>query len=388
MGLAIAEDAALWPILAIAAAIAALIAVIYGIGVAFGWWDDVGSMIDAIWAGINRLWSAFINHPDVQATIEVISNALSTLWSWITQAGQAILEFFGVATGGQFDVVAALINVVGQAWNAMTYPLRVVIGAVQQVISAFNSFRTGQMDLPAFIMTVLQALVNVYLNTFGRIVQLIIQFGARMISSGVSAASRFVSNILNHIRQLPGRIYSALMTVVGRISSAIQSWISTAVSKVTTLISNITSPVSGVAGKISSALSGVVNAITQPFQNAWNTVKPIVDKINNAVSTVGNALSGIAAGGEDLESTTNQSVSINNGEYTLKIEDKPIVIEDNIKLTLDLINVPTHISTNDLINGLRSKKVLQALTSNRDFQELDMKVKSRIDARSGRMRGA
>jgi phage-related protein len=364
------------------------VGIIYLIGNAFGWWSDASSMIDAIGAGIQRLWSAFINHPDVQATIEVISNALSTLWSWITQAGQAILEFFGVATGGQFDVVAALINVVGQAWNAMTYPLRVVIGAVQQVIGAFNSFRTGQMDLPAFIMTVLQALVNVYLNTFGRIVQLIIQFGARMISSGVSAASRFVSNILNHIRQLPGRIYSALMTVVGRISSAIQSWISTAVSKVTTLISNITSPFSGVAGKISSALSGVVNAITGPFQNAWNTVKPIVDKINNAVSTVGNALSGIAAGGEDLESTTNQSVSISNGEYTLKIEDKPIIIEDNIKLTLDLINVPTHISTNDLINGLRSKKVLQALTSNRDFQELDMKVKSRIDARSGRMRGA
>jgi phage-related protein len=243
-------------------------------------------MLEAISAGIQRLWSAFINHPDVQATIEVISNALSTLWSWITQAGQAILEFFGVATGGQFDVVAALINVVGQAWNAMTYPLRVVIGAVQQVISAFNSFRTGQMDLPAFIMTVLQALVNVYLNTFGRIVQLIIQFGARMISSGVSAASRFVSNILNHIRQLPGRIYSALMTVVGRISSAIQSWISTAVSKVTTLISNITSPFSGVAGKISSALSGVVNAITQPFQNAWNAIKPIVDNINKSAALV------------------------------------------------------------------------------------------------------
>ena len=385
-GLAIAEGAALWPILAIAAAIAALIAVIYGIGVAFGWWDDVGSMIDAIWAGINRLWSAFINHPDVQAVIEVISNALSTLWSWITQAGQAILEFFGVANNGEFDIVRALIDAVGAAWNAMTFPIRVVISVVQQVIGAFNSFRTGQMDLPVFIMTVLQALVNVYMSVFNRIVQFVVQFGSRILSAGVSAASRFVSNIVSRIRQLPGRVYSALMSVVGRISSAIQSWISTAVSKVTTLISNITSPFSGVAGKISSALSGVVNAITQPFQNAWNAIKPIVDNINNAISTVGNALS--FAGGEDLESTTNQSVNISNGEYTLKIEDKPIVIEDNIKLTLDLINVPTHISTNDLINGLRSKKVLQALTSNRDFQELDMKVKSRIDARSGRMRGA
>lgn len=385
-GLAIAEDSALWPILAIAAAIAALIAVIYGIGVAFGWWNDVGSMIDAIWAGINRLWSAFINHPDVQATIEVISNALSTLWSWITQAGQAILEFFGVANNGEFDIVRALIDAVGAAWNAMTFPIRVVISVVQQVISAFNSFRTGQMDLPAFIMGVLQALVNVYMSVFNRIVQFVVQFGSRILSAGVSAASRFVSNIVSRVRQLPGRVYSALMSVVGRISSAIQSWISTAVSKVTTLISNITSPFSGVASTISNALSGVVNAITQPFQNAWNAIKPIVDNINNAISTVGNALS--FAGGEDLEDSTNQSVSINNGEYTLKIEDKPIVIEDNIKLTLDLINVPTHISTNDLINGLRSKKVLQALTSNRDFQELDMKVKSRIDARSGRMRGA
>ena len=62
-------------------------------------------MLDAIWAGINRLWSAFINHPDVQAAINTISTALSTLWSWIQQAGQAVLEFFGISTGGEFDIV-------------------------------------------------------------------------------------------------------------------------------------------------------------------------------------------------------------------------------------------------------------------------------------------
>ena len=383
-GLAIAEGAALWPILAIAAAIAALVAVVYAVGAAFGWWSDIGGMIDAIWAGINRLWSAFINHPDVQAVIEVISNALSTLWGWITQAGQAILGFFGVATGGEFDVVRALIDAVGAAWNAMTYPIRVVIGVVQQVIMAFNQFRTGQMDLPAFIMSILQILANTYMQVFGRIIVLVAQFGARMLASGIRAVTSFVNGIVNRIRQLPGRVYSGLIAVVGRISSAIAHWASTASSKVQSVIHNITSPFSGVVSTISGALSGVVNAIKAPFEQAWNAVEPIITNIKNGIDTIGSIVTG---GGYELEEENNNNLNVNAGGYTVNVEETPIKVEYDINLNLDLINVPTHISSRDLINGLRDKTVIASLTGNKDFQDADLKVKSRIRSRTSRQRG-
>jgi hypothetical protein len=69
-------------------------------------------------------------------------------------------------------------------------------------------------------------------------------------------------------------------------------------------------------------------------------------------------------------------------------DDTPLTIEDNINLNLDLSNVPSHIDTNTLINALTDKNVLTALTGNRDFQNLDAKVKSRINLKTNRARGA
>jgi hypothetical protein len=68
---AIPAATALWamvaPLLPFIAIGAAVVLIIYEIGKAFGFWTDVSSMLDAIWAGVMRLWSAFINHPDVQS---------------------------------------------------------------------------------------------------------------------------------------------------------------------------------------------------------------------------------------------------------------------------------------------------------------------------------
>ena len=102
-GAATAVWAAIAPFLPFIAAAALVAIAIYEVGKAFGWWTDVGSMLDAIKSGIMRLWNAFINHPDVQAAISAISGAISVLWGWIQQAGRAIMDFFGISTGGDFD---------------------------------------------------------------------------------------------------------------------------------------------------------------------------------------------------------------------------------------------------------------------------------------------
>ena len=44
-------------------------------------------------------------------------------------------------------------------------------------------------------------------------------------------------------------------------------------------------------------------------------------------------------------------------------------------------------SSDELINALTDKNVLAALTGNRDFQELDAKVKARIASKQTRARG-
>ena len=362
---------------------AAAVAIVYEIGKAFGWWTDAGSMIDAIWAGIQRLWSAFINHPDVQAIIQALTDA----WNWLAPAVmgvvQAVMDFFGINEQGNFDFVRSLIDALGQAWNFLTFPIRAIIGLVQLVIGVFNQFSTGQLTLPGLIMAVWNGITGYISNIFSMIINAAIRFGSQMIQRAVSAARGFVNGIITRIRQLPGKVYSGLLSVVGRISSGIQSWINTAKSKVSSLISSITGPFTGLPGKISGALSGVVNAISKPFQDAWNYVKPYVDKIQNAMNFLPSFGGEAAYGGETLPISSNNTAS-----YTIMEDNGPIVIEDNLNLNLDFSNVPSHIDTNTLINALTDKNVLTALTSNRDFQNLDAKVKQKINLKTNRARGA
>lgn len=399
---------------------AAIIAIIYEIGIAFGWWTDASSMIDAIGAGLQRMWNAFINHPDVQAAISAISSALSTLWSYIQQAGQAVMEFFGISTSGDFDIVHALIVGLGYAWEILKTPIMGVIEVVQGVIwafeavtsageslneglsevwdgimgflepyiqniidlvtglvEAFDLFKSGQMDLPSLIITVLGLVWNAYLNVITLITSAVSSFAMNMLTQAVTAGRNFLNGIVTWISQLPGRVSSFMSSALSMIISIAGQWVSNAVSKASSLVSQVASTLSGLPGRISSALSGVVNAIVKPFQDAYNRVAEEVDKIKSKASEV----SGIAFGGE----TAYAGEGLLTSDYS--IGESSISVDVNEHITLDLVNVPAHIDTNTLINMLSDRNVLRALTGNRTFQDLDSQVKNEILRKSLRANG-
>jgi hypothetical protein len=91
-----------------------------------------------------------------------------------------------------------------------------------------------------------------------------------------------------------------------------------------------------------------------------------------------------AYGGETL-ADVNSNVS--SSQYIVEADNSPIEINDNINLSLDLRNVPSHINTGELIEALSDKNVLSAIAQNRDFQELDARVKQKISLKTGRARG-
>ena len=374
------EWAAITPWLPWIALGAAIVAIVYEIGKAFGWWTDAGSMIDAIGAGLQRLWSAFINNPDVQAFIQAMSDAFVVLWDMVTQAGQAVLDFFGINSSGNFDIVRALIDGIGNAWNAVKTFLDPAITAVMNIIDAFNQFRTGQMDLPTFIMTILTNMANAYTSIFMTIVTAVGNFARSLIQKGINAAMNFVNGIINRIKALPGRVYSALVSVVSRIVSAGQQWVSSAKQKASDLVNGAYNTLSGLPGKVASALGGVVDAIVKPFRDAYDQAKGWWDKITSLDLSFGGEA---AYGGETATASNGQSFNIGTGEYVVS-DNQPLVIEDNVNVTLDLRNVPATINTDQLISALQDRSVLSAIAGNRDFQALDANVKKRISLRNAR----
>ena len=151
---AAAVTAISWPVVAVVAVIGLLVAAIYEVGKAFGWWTDVGSMFEAIGAGIQRMWNAFINHPDVQAAISAISGALQWLAGAIGNAFNAILEFFGVSTGSKWDIVASIINFIGGVWDIFSGRIKFAIGVVQTIIGIFGGLYEVLSPIGSFLMEV------------------------------------------------------------------------------------------------------------------------------------------------------------------------------------------------------------------------------------------
>lgn len=116
------------PILAVVAVIGILVYAIYEVGKAFGWWTDVGSMLDAIKNNVGRLWDAFIHHPDVQATIQ----AIGAVWKWLLTVTKPVVDWlkgiwdqmFPASAKGKVDGTRIIIDALGNAFKILSGPVR------------------------------------------------------------------------------------------------------------------------------------------------------------------------------------------------------------------------------------------------------------------------
>lgn len=179
--MAISEYIALGPLLAIIAGIALLGVAVYEVGKYFGWWTDVGSMIDAISAGVQRLWSAFINNPDVQSFIQGMKDAWASIGPALGWVISQVMSFFGISQGGSFDIVRALIDGISAAWNSMKARIMLVINVVRTIIRVFQQV--------------------------------------------LGAITGFINNVVSKFTALPGQISSAISGLAGVITAPFnQAW--------------------------------------------------------------------------------------------------------------------------------------------------------------------
>ena len=325
------------PFIAIGAAIVVLI---YEMGKAFGWWSDVSTMIDAIWAGINRLWSAFINHPDVQGFL----SALTQAWNWlvpaVTNVINSVLRFFGVTSSNKFDVVRALIDAVGLAWKAMTLPIRLVITAVKLFMSTMKT-----------------------------------------VANNVKAT---INSIKSIFRALPSAIRGAISSLVGILTAPFR----TAYSNITGTVNSIKRTIQGITGV---NIGSLTNKITQPVTNAYNRIAKTVSNIINKIKSIPSNIPGIGgAFGFDYEGML-EEINSRNKTTTYTSSDENLTLDHNINFTFDFNNLPDGTSEETLVAMLRSaitdRSVINSLVNSPDFQALDGKVKDRLVLKGNRARG-
>ena len=393
--------AATWPLLVIVGVIALVVYAVYELGKSFGWWTDVSSMIDAIKAGIMRLWEAFINHPDVQAVIQALSDVWNALSGAIASVSQAVMDFFGINTGGEFDIVRALIDGIGLAWQTITAPIRWVISLVGAVINIFGQLLNGQISFQQAVIMIWTTLSTAWGSILSGIRSLIVRMFSRFVTTAIARTNALVLGAVRALQRLPGRAYNALIGVVTKITQAGQKWVNTAKNKAGDVVTAVYNKISGIPSKISSALGGVISAITKPFKDAYEGVKEWVGKIKSKASEVTGLNLGaggdypdeitgaIAAGGDyntALDVLNGKPFEINTGEYV--VEEQDLNINVNEVIMLDLANVPNNLDKDELMNWLQTaigdKGLIRTLVENSDFQDMDMKVKQTLFKKNAR----
>lgn len=134
------------PMIAIVAIIAAIAFAVYEVGIAFGWWKDVGTMLEAIKNNIGRLWDAFINHPDVKATIKAIQDA----WADLNESLKPVVdwlkgiwdEIFPESAKGKVDGTRAIIDAIGLVFESFIFRVKLAIDILTIIWDVFNGIQS------------------------------------------------------------------------------------------------------------------------------------------------------------------------------------------------------------------------------------------------------
>lgn len=316
--LALAELAALWPILAIIAAIAIFVVALEKVGEYFGWWSDWGTMLQSIEAGVKRLWAAFVNSPQVKQVMTDLTNAFNTLKSVIGPVVSAIAKFFNVQDKGKNgapDVVASLINafstlgsIIGVLYSVITAPIRLIymlITNIGNIPKAFQQAITrSRIILNMFVVTIITIFnkillkirqsINKIINTIvkaftqlpkkvklelNKLLISVLQFAVRLLVYGIRAGRNLVNGMLLWVRQLPTRVYQFLLQMIARVLSIAGQAYSAAANIGNNLLNGIMSIVSTIKDKVYDEFMGVVNKVLSVGGAAYNAAKNVGKQI-------------------------------------------------------------------------------------------------------------
>lgn len=277
------------------AAIALLAIGIYEAGKAFGWWSDVGTMLDAMKAGVMSLWEAFTSNPYVIQAIDLIRQGLTDAWNAIVGFGQAIMTALSGASGGQFDILSFMIQNLNTVLSVVG-PL--VILAIQGIIQYFRNLYNAAVIIWPYVSSAIST--------------------AMSIATGVVNAGRGVFQGLQGVwNSLSGTVQSMASTISGALSSAGSAW---------------------------NSFKSTVMAAVQPILDAANQVGDAVGQIGAAIGFGGVDMPSVSSGGYNGGTTT-----VTQGNTIIFNMYGDIRDEKTLDDTIDAIN--NRIQFEGLANG-------------------------------------
>ena len=379
------------PLVLVAVAAVALAVAVYEVGKAFGWWTDVSSMLDAIWAGVNRLWQAFINNPDVQAFLTAIGAAFKVVSGAVGNAVGWVSSFFNVSAPGNFDIVRLVIDAVGAAWNAMKLPIRAVITVIRTFLTIQE---LGRQAAQGFISNVINNIKNLPSRVGSYVTRTTsrIASGARAWATNAGrGAINTVNSVINQVQNLPNKVYNEFIKIGQRIRESVGA----AVSAATSFGGDIVSAVLGalhiaspgiIQRKTVGEFEDTVTRIAGTARSAYNAGQSVGQSIVDGFDDVNrnsNSLNFNATGNIATDLANGKGFDITTGQYV--VEDTTINLNIDGKLSHEFLNLTNNINEAELARIIEeselSDRFIYKLVNSDLFQHLDNKVKVSLQSR-------
>lgn len=374
LAMAAAELTALAPILAIVAAVAGVVLVIEKLGEVAGWWDDFGSMIEAISSGVNRLWKAFANSPQVQGTIkdimgvfqalysvvEPIVNAIQSVWNGFVKSMQGLdpvkgimgsFQALGSVAGNAVKAVKnlpeTLSKLPGQASAAFSGISNYLGSIGSKAIKAASSILTGFSSTFKKMPTNVSGNLNVayatisswaskagsrmrqaatlMLNGISRVRQIPTRINS-YLARGIAYLAAFAINAANRARNAGLRILQGLSKNIARVPTTVWSYMSQVPNRIA---SAATAAVSAASSLASQVVTAVINGITGLADKVYQEFMKIPGKIKSSMTSAISAAASWASG-------------VLDGALDALGIHSPGIIQN--KVALEFANIPGRIS--------------------------------------------
>lgn len=249
-------------------AVLALVGVaVYEVGVSFGWWSDISTMIFAISDGIRRLWEAFSNSPVVRQEIENLKTDFFNLLDAIKGLGGVFSDWFDLPEG-KFDIVHSIITffeangpIIQQEVQNIRTEIITVLGIIQGIWTAISPY----VNIPGIIEN-----IRVFFETWGGTILQLIRYA--LILKVAFAGYNYIKSIVQGVK---GKFDSLKNTIIS-VKDKLQDTISSAKDK----LDSLRDKVDNVKGKFDK-LKETINGVKDKLGSFASKIKEIaVSKVN------------------------------------------------------------------------------------------------------------
>lgn len=351
------------PIGLVIVALAALALAVYEVGKYFGWWKDIPSMLSSVWAGIQRLWSAFINNPDVQGFIKGLGDAWKSVTSALGPVISAVMNFFGVTvkSGEEFDVVRMIIDGVGAAFHQVANAVRTAIGVFQTIYGVFQGIYSFLQPYGEAIYNFLKPIVCILLGCSPGIVPALEKV-QEVFTTVWSAIAGFIGSYVETVVSVITTVVTTIQNIVNVFSLLLSGQISLgeAIPMIWNLISNAFVTIGGtildfITGWAGQLLNLAIHAATNFMNGIVNRIKNLPGKvygfITSTASRIRNGAASWVSNARNAASNTVNGVITNIQGLPGKVYNEFLNIGNRIKEAM------AHVvqKAADFANGIKNK---------------------------------